>query len=237
VALPLSSSAEVPAVITADQHGEAPGERLRAALAARDAQQSAQRARRAVRLARLATPEDRPDLPREVCEAVKGRETHDSLMRGEACNALARGVGLRDAEALESFLAALIGALDGEAPRAAPAEALAAEVVPIDRSAAPAEAEGGEALGRVFPFGVADRVSPPAAAWPVRPPGDAAELACLPGAGPGLVGALIRAGVPDLTTLAALGRDDLAARLGPLARLIDLDAWIARAEAETATRR
>jgi hypothetical protein len=64
-------------------------------------------------------------------------------------------------------------------------------------------------------------------AW--RESADAGGLATLPGAGPGLVAALIRAGVPDLAALAALGPAALAARLGPIARLIDLKAWLAHA--------
>jgi hypothetical protein len=63
----------------------------------------------------------------------------------------------------------------------------------------------------------------------------AAGLARLPGAGPGLVATLIRAGIPDLATLAALGPDGLAERLGPLARLIDLGAWLDFARAEAAS--
>jgi hypothetical protein len=105
---------------------------------------------------------------------------------------------LRDAEALERLLAALIGSLEPAPDPVLPAPPAA--VVPLPR---PAREQAGC--------------------------GDAGGLATLPGAGPGLVAALIRAGVPDLATLAALGSAALAARLGPIARLIDLEAWLTHA--------
>ena len=60
------------------------------------------------------------------------------------------------------------------------------------------------------------------------------ELARLPGVGPGLVWALERAGIAGLAGLAPLEPEDLAARLGPLGRLVPAAAWIAAARAATA---
>ena len=54
-------------------------------------------------------------------------------------------------------------------------------------------------------------------------PGD---LDRLPGAGPGLIWALERAGLSRLADLAPLAPSELAARLGPLGRLVPAQAWI-----------
>ena len=60
---------------------------------------------------------------------------------------------------------------------------------------------------------------------PERPA--ASDLDGLPGAGPGLRWALERAGLRRLADLAPLAPADLAARLGPLGRLVPAEAWIA----------
>jgi hypothetical protein len=111
----------------------------------------------------------------------------------------------RDIEELERFLAGLVGALEADP---VPQPARIAPVVALERT----EREiGQEAAGA-----------------------EDGGLARLPGAGPGLVAALVRAGVPDLAALARLDPGTLAARLGPIGRLIDLETWIAIARAETA---
>ena len=66
---------------------------------------------------------------------------------------------------------------------------------------------------------------------PLRETAGPCDLERLPGAGPGLVWALRRAGVPDLAALAACAPAPLAERLGPIGRLIDLEAWTAFARA------
>ena len=70
-----------------------------------------------------------------------------------------------------------------------------------------------------------------------RAPEAASDLGKLPGAGPGLVQALGRAGLARLADLAPLEPEALAARLGPIGRLIPAAAWIAAARAETAAGR
>jgi len=65
---------------------------------------------------------------------------------------------------------------------------------------------------------------------PVAAPGD---LDRLPGIGPGLVWALERAGLRRLADLAPLAPAELAARLGPLGRLVPAERWIAAARAAT----
>jgi predicted flap endonuclease-1-like 5' DNA nuclease len=57
------------------------------------------------------------------------------------------------------------------------------------------------------------------------------DLDRLPGAGPGLVWALERAGIRRLADLAPLDPDDLTARLGPIGRLVPAQAWIETARA------
>ncbi len=55
------------------------------------------------------------------------------------------------------------------------------------------------------------------------------DLERLPGAGPGLVAALRRAGLARLADIAPLAPEALAARLGPLGRLVPAAAWVAAA--------
>ena len=103
--------------------------------------------------------------------------------------------------------------------------------------------------GAVLPFqrpAAAERMPEPVPAPEMAPPPDPAalaladlaadlEAACdldrLPGAGPGLIWALKRAGVRRLADLAALERDVLADRLGPIGRLVPLERWIGVARA------
>lgn len=203
-----------------DQRSEAaagdlrPG-RLRLALAAR-AEADGLRARRAERLARIragGAPVSGMAVPDGIAPETPAPGTpalDTAALEMAAPDAAARGgedepfVPVRDVDALERFLADLVGTIDTE-----PAPPQPARVSPTR-------------LAPVLPL-----------ARPAAPAGGAADLAFLPGAGPGLVGALIRGGVPDLAALAGLGREALGDRLGPLGRLIDLDGWLAFARAAT----
>lgn len=118
-----------------------------------------------------------------------------------------------DGAALEDFLRALTGGLRSEAPAVQPPPGA---VLPFQRPAADAAPEA------------------PAAASPAQPAPAAAaksapDLDRLPGVGPGLVWALERAGLRCLADLAPLAPEDLAARLGPLGRLVPAASWIAAA--------
>jgi len=108
------------------------------------------------------------------------------------------------AAALEEFLRALTQGLGGGQPDVPPAPG---EVLPFQRPAPPETRESGA----------------PA------PAGD--DLGRLAGVGPGLAWALRRAGIPDLAGVAALEPEALAARLGPLGRLVPARAWIEAARA------
>jgi hypothetical protein len=62
---------------------------------------------------------------------------------------------------------------------------------------------------------------------PERPaPAASSDLDRLPGAGPGLVWALERAGIHCLADLAPLAPADLVARLGPIGRLVPAEVWL-----------
>jgi predicted flap endonuclease-1-like 5' DNA nuclease len=76
--------------------------------------------------------------------------------------------------------------------------------------------------GEVLPFQAAPAPAP------------ACDLDRLPGAGPGLVLALRRAGLPRLADVAGLAPQELAVRLGPIGRLIPAETWIAAARAAAA---
>ena len=72
----------------------------------------------------------------------------------------------------------------------------------------------------------------PVAEAPAEPVVEGSELARLPGAGPGLVAALRRAGLTSLAAVAGLEPSELAGRLGPIGRLVPAPAWVAAALAE-----
>ena len=121
--------------------------------------------------------------------------------------------------ALEDFLRALTGGMALAAPLAAPPS------VPEPGAQAGSEAAilrfqrpGMEPAARI------DREAPLA-------PEPICDLDRLAGAGPGLIWALRRAGLRRLDDLAPLEGGELAARLGPLGRLVPAAAWIATARA------
>jgi predicted flap endonuclease-1-like 5' DNA nuclease len=228
-------------------------ERLARTLAARRAEQAALRARRAERLARIRArdPEGRPlallapagapkaELPspepqtpepqtpepqtpeRQTPERqTPERQTPERPAVGprtagveapdHAGDTALTASAVHDGEALERLLTELIGILE-PAPEPEPDPAA---VLCFPRTAEASDPAGSDRLAL---------------------PGAGRDLFALPGVGPGLVAALVRAGVPDLATLAALDPDALAARLGPLGRLVDPDLWIAAARAATRT--
>jgi hypothetical protein len=120
----------------------------------------------------------------------------------------AADAGAADADAgaaLEEFLRALAGPVAAAAPPPVPAA-----VLHFQRP------------------GAAERPEPVAPAAAPAPPCD---LGRLPGAGPGLVRALRRAGLARLADLAPLAPEQLSLRLGPLGRLVPAAAWIAAARA------
>ena len=132
---------------------------------------------------------------------------------------------------MEDFLTRLTGGLglSGWTPGPdAPAEA------PISRAVLP------------FPVPAAASAEPPEAdpePEPASPEAlealaSALEAACdldrLPGAGPGLVWALRRAGLRRLDDLAGMEPGDLAERLGPVGLLVPLERWIGVARAQAA---
>ena len=120
----------------------------------------------------------------------------------------------------------------GESPSSDPAAEASFLEVYLRGLSAPEAA--GEAASEPAPE-IAPEAAPIAAGavLPFHAPA-ATDLGKLPGAGPGLVQALGRAGLARLADLARLEPEALAARLGPIGRLIPAAAWIAVARAETA---
>lgn len=121
--------------------------------------------------------------------------------------------------ALRDFLRALLPAEPAPGPVAGPAplsEPPAAAVLQFQRP--------GAAEPAAYPA-----PEPAAEATPDAAPSAPCDLDRLPGAGPGLIGALRRAGLCRLADVAALEPEDLAARLGPVGRLVPAAAWIVAA--------
>jgi hypothetical protein len=117
--------------------------------------------------------------------------------------------------ALRDFLRALLPAepVLGPVPR------------PAHLSGAPAAA----VLRFLRPGTAAPATKPVAEAPPDAARAAPCDLDRLPGVGPGLIGALRRAGLCGLADIAALEAGDLAARLGPVGRLVPAADWIAAA--------
>jgi predicted flap endonuclease-1-like 5' DNA nuclease len=221
----------------------------RQTLAMRMAERSRLRAERAERLARLAParggqpPEAAgpaahpaaPDAPAPVRFVSSECDPECDLGRDPECDPECDpgcdpecDSGHDAAAALEEFLRSLTRGLDGRQPSAPP---------PFQQSSQPPFQPR---AGEVLPF---QRSAPPAA--PIAVPPDArgaatdpeptcdphCDLRRLAGVGPGLAWALRRAGIPDLASVAALEPEALAARLGPLGRLVPARAWIEAARA------
>ena len=193
----------------------------RQTLAMRLAERNRQRELRAERLARLrppsppgasphATPGALPEAPDPETAAAPGA-TPASVETAEA--------------ALEDFLKALTADLPAlpEGPTIEPGALL-----PFQR---PPEVSGhtaGQSGGQTVAQTVA-QTGPQAAAETRTALRPASDLDRLPGVGPGLVWALERAGLRRLADLAPLAPAELAARLGPLGRLVPAARWIATA--------
>lgn len=177
----------------------------RQTLAMRMAERSRLRAERAERLARLGPARE----PAREPPGEPPGELPSELPGAERAEAPApvpfAGPERDAAAALEEFLRSLTQGLRG-LPRA---EAPPAATAPP---------------GAVLPF-----QRPPAAEGRAAP----CDLGRLQGAGPGLVWALRRAGIPDLAGLAALEPEELAARLGSLGRLVPARAWVNAARGDS----
>ena len=154
------------------------------------------------------TPET-PDPAARPRQTLAMRLAERERQRAERAERLARlrqaPPAVDDAEAaLEEFLRALTGAgtpAPGPAPEPAPEPAA---VLHFQRPEAALVAAA-------------------------EPEPDTGDLDRLPGAGPGLVAALRRAGLARLADIAPLAPEALAARLGPLGRLVPAAAWVAAA--------
>jgi predicted flap endonuclease-1-like 5' DNA nuclease len=161
------------------------------------------------------------DLHRRRLAARIAEERRKRAGRAAAPDAAAPA----DAAAMQDFLTRLTGGLGLSGWT--PSEPAADAPPPVSRAVLP------------FPAPVAVSTPPPPAAAPEpeeTAPEDlealatALEAACdldrLPGAGPGLVWALRRAGLRRLDDLAGLEPEDLAERLGPVGLLVPLERWI-----------
>lgn len=259
------SLADLPETVgTAVSAGAEAPDAGRRTLALRLAQRGRLRELRAERLARLRTgqaPSAPPSPPQTRTPAPALTSASTSASAPAATPLTPRKAAEEDAvAALEEFLRALTGGLDGPAtPPAAAATttpvtaqaAAAAAVLPFQRPdpqlapesaratpEAPAMAPDAASAAAPAALAPAAPVTAPPAPAPAPVPVSApvTGLEQLPGAGPGLVWALRRAGITSLGDLAALEPEALAGRLGPIGPLIPAARWIeaARAAADPA---
>jgi len=183
-------------------------------------------------------PEDRATPDRAASDrATPDRATPDQAAPAAPRQTLAMRLAERSrqreqrAERLARLRPAWAGAAAGAAEAADAAAAKAADAAaPADDDAEAALEEFLRALtGGGQPAAPAAPAEPAAVLHFQRPEAVAAgptDLDRLPGAGPGLVRALERAGLARLADVAPLAPEDLAARLGPLGRLVPAAAWI-----------
>lgn len=182
----------------------------------------------------MATDPTAPDLHRRRLAARIAEERRKRAGRAAAEAPAAPGAGSpADAAAMEDFLTRLTGGLGLSSwtpgPADAPAEAPVSRAVlpfpaPVGASPEPSEAE--------------PEPAPASSPEALEALASALEAACdldrLPGAGPGLVWALRRAGLRRLDDLAGMEPGDLAERLGPVGLLVPLERWIGVARAQAA---
>jgi hypothetical protein len=193
----------------------------RQTLAMRMAERSRLRAERAERLARLAPARTEPVPEPERAAGSTAPVAGPPAAAEAGAPAAVPFIGSqRDAAAaLEEFLRSLNRGLGGGAPA----------VTAVAPAGAPAPAP---VPGEVLPF---QRPVPPEAREAPWTAGGTvsggSDLERLEGVGPGLVWALRRAGIPDLACVAGLEPEALAARLGPLGRLVPARAWVEAARA------
>ena len=156
------------------------------------------------------SPESAPDAPQGPRQTLAMRLAERNRQRELRAERLAR-------------LRAPAGAPAGEGEAADPAADPAGALEDFLRSLAgdlPPLPEGPPVEpGELVPFQRPEAAGAPAAG----------DLDRLPGIGPGLVWALERAGLGRLADIAPLAPAELAARLGPLGRLVPADRWIAAA--------
>ena len=167
-----------------------------------------------------------PDLHRRRLAARIAEERRKRAGRAAAADlSAAPDAGSpADAAAMQDFLTRLTGGLglSGWTPASGAAQAdapVSRAVLPFPGPVAfpPAPQEAGPEPDPAFPEELEALAS-------------ALEAACdldrLPGAGPGLVWALRRAGLRRLDDLAGMEPGDLAERLGPVGLLVPLERWI-----------
>lgn len=198
-------------------------ETARRTLAMRIAQRNRLRAERLARLRPAPAPVPDPPVPAPDMSAPPGSALEEFL------RALTRSP-----ERPAACPAPVARAVTVAVPSAEPGRRSGPETGAGDFDTNAAGAEADTVLGAEAGFEPAPTAVLPferrtvATAADMRPAPEAmpCDLARLVGAGPGLIWALRRAGLMSLADVAALEPDGLAARLGPLGRLVPARLWI-----------
>lgn len=202
----------------------------RAKLRALRAERRRQRARRAPRGSSAARPEAQAPAPLEApsAEVWTSAETSELERAPETPEARPRKSSSDGSDGFASFEAAELASQAPEWGEAEIAETIS-KVSPIELDVScPASSD----VGTDDCDDDGEAVTAPCGTLDERADGDPAhssDLHRLPGAGPGLVWILQRAGIETLGQLAVADAASLAGRLGLIGELLDLPAWIAEA--------
>jgi predicted flap endonuclease-1-like 5' DNA nuclease len=186
-------------------------------------------------------PEQSPVPPRQTLAMRLAEREQQRRLRAERLARLRAAPGLAEDPAEDPAGAPS----PGLAPKSA-AESVAESVAEPAAESAPAAVDAEDAAAALEEFlraltGGAKPAAPapePAAVLHFQRPTSGApgrDLDRLPGVGPGLVRALERAGLRRLADIAPLAPEELAARLGPIGRLVPAQAWIDAARAAPPT--
>lgn len=159
-----------------------------------------------------------PRAPEPVAEIIPPEDTGATAGAAPAPEPVTVAPPEDGAAALEDFLRA-IGDSAGQMPAEVPVQTPAAEAAAVLKfERPPPAADVAETPEAVPAFPAGEPVAAPVC-----------DLGCLEGVGPGLVWAFGRAGIDCMADLAAVEAGELSGRLGPVARLLPLERWIARA--------
>ncbi len=165
------------------------------------------------------------DLEGPSADAETSNAALAEMVEGAAAHSPIQDAGVVEAEAED-----LLEAIDvPDEAQDAEDIARAVEEAPVETAAPPPAADTIEGAADAEPQDVID--AKVTAADPIAEIDMSSDLACLPGAGPGLVWMLNASGVHSLQDLAQQDPATLAEKLGVVGQIINVDHWVTLAKA------